>query len=132
MGFDPRGFLRVAHELRHKQDEASLRTAIGRAYYYAYLAALAEASLLGYYPSWTKSSAGVHRKLWLWLVQSQRQELAELGERGVMLQYRRTTADYKNPPAVDWRDELESQLREARDFEVLLARIQHVPPPPPF
>jgi uncharacterized protein (UPF0332 family) len=48
MTFDPGEFLRVAHELsQHNYDEASLRTAVNRAYYSVFLIARDKVGLRG-------------------------------------------------------------------------------------
>ncbi len=48
MAFDWREFFLLAHELRNEPAESKQRTAIGRAYYYAYHAAKVEAKKLGF------------------------------------------------------------------------------------
>jgi hypothetical protein len=48
MAFDWRDFFLFAHQLRHEQQESIQRTAIGRAYYYAFNVALVEARKLGW------------------------------------------------------------------------------------
>jgi len=71
MAFDWRDFFLFAHELRKELDESKQRTSIGRAYYYAYNAALIEAKKLGFNPNDPSLSRfGVHQKLWMWCRQS--------------------------------------------------------------
>lgn len=69
MAFDWREFFLFAHELRHEAAESKQRTAIGRAYYYAYNVARIEAKKLGFDENDPSSRGmGLHQKLWDWCV----------------------------------------------------------------
>jgi len=86
MAFDWRDFFLFAHEVRNETDEAKQRTSVGRAYYYAYNAALIEAEKLGFKPKAPlprNKNAGVHQRLWDWyLSQTGNQDLIDLGDSG--------------------------------------------------
>ena len=128
MPFDWRDFLLFAHELRKEAQESKQRTAIGRAYYYVYNAALIEARKLGYNPN-TPS----HKRLWSWYQAHQANaDVVALGISGITLQARRTSADYNLASLTSLQQDLQKQLDEAREFEILLAHIANTPPPPPL
>jgi hypothetical protein len=82
MAFDWRGFFLFAHELRNETDESKRRTSIGRAYYYAYNAALTEAKKLGFSPFAAKASGGVHKRLVEWCQNHSNPDLVILGDAG--------------------------------------------------
>jgi hypothetical protein len=140
MAFDWRDFFLFAHELRNETDESKQRTSVGRAYYYAYNAALIEAQKLGFNPNAPapripgKKPSGVHQKLWDWCMsQTGNQDLINLGDSGNTLKGRRTAADYKIAQTILITTRLvQQQLDETRDFEVLLAQIAKASPPPPL
>lgn len=140
MAFDWRDFFKFAHELRNETDEGKQRTSIGRAYYYAYNAALIEAQKLGFNPDAPaprvpgKRTPGVHQKLWDWCMrQTGNQDLIDLGDSGNTLKGRRTAADYKIVPTIQITSQLvQQQLDETRDFELLLAQIANTSPPLPL
>jgi hypothetical protein len=137
MAFDWRDFFLFAHELRNETEESKQRTSVGRAYYYAYNAALIEAKKLGFNsksPSPRNKSAGVHQKLWDWcLSQTGNQDLIDLGDSGNTLKGRRTSVDYNRFPSPALSQTLvQQQLDETRSFEVLLAQIANTSPPPPL
>ncbi len=136
MAFDWRDFFLFAHQLRNETDESKKRTSIGRAYYYAYNAALIEAQKLGFNPNALgipgKKPGGVHQKLWDWYMsQTGNQDFINLGDSGNTLKGRRTAADYKIAPTILITPQLvQQQLDETRDFEMLLAQIAKASPPP--
>jgi len=140
MAFDWRDFFLFAHEIRNDTDESRQRTSIGRAYYYAYNAALIQAKKLGFNPNAPapgmprKKLPGVHQRLWDWCMsQTNNQNLIDLGDSGNTLKGRRTAADYKIAPTMLITPQLvQQQLNETRDFEVLLAQIAKASPPPPL
>ena len=140
MAFNWRDFFLFAHEIRNETDESKQRTAIGRAYYYAYNTALIQAQKLGFNPYAPasgipgKKHAGVHQKLWEWCMsQTSNPDLINLGDSGNTLKSRRTAADYKIAPTTPITPQLvQQQLGETRDFEVLLAHIANASPPPPL
>jgi hypothetical protein len=140
MAFDWRDFFLFAHELRNETDESKQRTSIGRAYYYAYNAALIVAQKLGFDPNAPapkktgKKAPGVHQKLWDWCMsQTGNQHLINLGDSGNTLKGRRTAADYKvAPPILITPQLVRQQLDETREFELLLAQIAKQSPPPPL
>jgi hypothetical protein len=134
MTFDWRDFFLFAHQLRNETEECKQRTSIGRAYYYAYNAALIEARKRGFDPkdpSLQRINGGVHQKLWGWYLLQSDQDLLALGDSGNTLKGRRTSADYYSrlPTTLQL---VQRQLDETRDFELLLARIKSEPDPPPL
>ena len=133
MEFDWREFLLLAHRLRHigADNEADHRTAVGRAYYYAYNEALAEGRKLGYNPN-APSRLGVHRRLWQWYSSYPDPQVAALGVMGATLHARRIEADYHGDMSGDIRWQVQRQLEDTREFEILLARVADRPEPPPL
>lgn len=92
MPFAWRDLLSVAERLAADGDEASSRSAIGRAYYAAYHAAaryVRQAGLLEVGHS--------HRTVWAVLTDQSDAERSDLGLRGAALKRRRTEADYRLP-----------------------------------
>ena len=133
MSFDWREFFLLAHQLRNETEEGKQRTSIGRAYYYAYNAALIEAKNRGFNPkARSRRDRGVHQKLWSWyLRQAGNQDLVILGDSGNTLKGRRTDADYHVAPQTPITPQLvQKQLDETRDFELLLAKVAQTTPPP--
>jgi hypothetical protein len=129
MAFDWRDFFLFAHQLRHEQQENIQRTAIGRAYYYAFNVALVEARKLGFNPaSPSLRRMSVHQRLWSWCQSQANKDLVALGDSGNTLKARRTSMDYIlfNAPS---HQDVQKQLDETRHFEVLLARITNRPAP---
>ncbi len=132
MSFDWREFFILAHDLRNETEECKQRTSIGRAYYYAYNAALNEAKNRGFNPNARSGKAkGVHQKLWRWYQCQGNQDLIALGDSGNTLKGRRTDADYYVVPQRPITPQLvQKQLAETRDFELLLAKVAQTTPPP--
>src|ERR1035438_9806764 len=96
MAFEWRDFLLFADELRNEAQESKQRTAIGRAYYYAYNVGFVEAKKQGY------RGGGSHKNLWKWCMQHQNLAFVELGDSGNTLYTRRLTVDYvaATPPSL--------------------------------
>jgi hypothetical protein len=133
MAFDWRDFLVFAHELRNEGFESKRRTSIGRAYYYIYNVALIEAKKLGYNPySNSHLKGGVHKKLWTWCQSHTDADVVALGVSGSTLHARRISVDYNQPSPASVQQDVQKQLRDARDFEILPAQIVKRPPPPPL
>jgi len=133
MAFDWREFFLLAHELRNEPAESKQRTAIGRAYYYAYHAAKVEAKKLGFNeddPS--LRNMGLHQRLWRWCLNHNNPDMVTLGDAGNTLKARRTSVDYNALPSPPSLPTVQKQLDETRDFEVLLAQIMSASPPPPL
>ena len=123
MSFDWRDFLIVAHELRNDPREGVQRTSIGRAYYYVYNLGLAKARTLDF----RHHGAGMHKQLWRWCESQQDQTIKQMGIKGQRMHSFRIDADYKDatvqPAAVT------TQLKRARDFEILVAKSNEQAPP---
>ncbi len=133
MAFDWREFFLLAHELRNEQLESKQRTAIGRAYYYAYNAAKIEAKKLGFNENdQSLRRMGLHQRLWSWCLNHNNPDLVILGDSGNTLKARRTSADYNTQPSPPSLPTVQQQLDETRDFEVLLAQIAKISAPPPL
>ena len=131
MVFDWREFLLFAHELRNEAQESKQRTSVGRAYYYAYNVALAEAKRLGYNPN-RPSTLGLHKRLWSWCQSHNNADIVALGDSGNTLHLRRIEVDYKVATSASLQQVVQKQLDEARDFELLLAQISNKQAPPPL
>ena len=96
--FDWAEFLTLAESLAKGGDEARFRTAVSRAYYFAFhLAERAATRSLSYTPP----SAGMgssHDALWRALCGSSVPEVQAAGEKGLALKRHRRDADYKADP----------------------------------
>jgi len=126
MPFDWNEFLNLAEDLATRNDEASKRTAISRAYYAVFHSALARATQRSGQPP---QNVPVHG--WCWGKYQSTNDMAchELGNKGSRLKRRRTLADYKeNIPRID--DEVRAALEEARRFPADLAALDAAFPTP--
>ena len=99
MAFDWREFSIFAHELRNEPAESKRRTAIGRAYYYAYNVAKIEAKKLGFNESDPSLRGGLHQRLWDWCLKHNNPGIVTLEDSGDTLKARRTSADYRTLPS---------------------------------
>jgi uncharacterized protein (UPF0332 family) len=119
MPFNWNEFLTLAEELATRNDEASKRSAISRAYYSVYhLAAARVAQRSGPRPE------GLTSHSWCWNKYQTTNDRAcvELGNRGSRMKRRRNLADYEdNMKRLD--DELRLVLDEARQFPTDLAAL---------
>ena len=122
--FDWRVFLIIAHELRNDPREGAQRTCVGRDYYYVFNLGLDKARRM----TFTGGIRGLHKKLWNWCQKQTDRDIKKLGTAGGRMHSRRIDADYlDNFPNL--RDEVERQLRLAREFEVVVARSDGQAPP---
>lgn len=113
MPFDWNDFLTLASQLAPKHDEASKRTAIGRAYYCIYNIASARAELrCGPRPRNTSS----HQWCWEQYKRTPNSACARLGTTGDRLKRMRQRADYKNAPIARLDEQVQSVLDDAREF----------------
>lgn len=126
MPFDWNEFLTLAEELALRNDEASKRSAISRAYYAVYHRALARVV--------AKSGAcpqGQATHTWCWQKYQSTNNLAcvNLGDEGSRLKRRRQAADYDDHIArLD--DVLNAVLQFARRFPADLAALDENCPSP--
>lgn len=119
MAFSWGKFLALAHELSSRGDEASLRTAASRAYYFAYHLAepIAKAS-----PKWAaarSSCRGYHQAVWKVLSEDARAEAQEAGDEGEDLRELRTRADYEKLATLA-KSEVEAAIKAAERIETRL------------
>lgn len=117
--FDWSGYLQLAEELAKRHDEASMRSALSRAYYYVYHLALQRAQLNGFV---TEPGEGTHKQLWRNYSGSPDPDCRTLAEIAVRLKEKRERADYQqtfNRIA----DEVPRVLDDARDFAGRLKRL---------
>src|SRR3954465_11042602 len=87
-----RDFLPLAQQLQVAIDEASLRTAVGRAYYAAYGTAEERRKADGI--ALAKAKGGMHKRLWLTYRRDADQRRRQVGIDGDRLHRSRVGADY--------------------------------------
>jgi hypothetical protein len=90
--FDWSGYLELADELAKRADEAALRSAISRGYYYVYHLALKRAEANDFKPL---SGEGTHTQLWRVFSTSPEPDCINLGHIASRLKEKRERADYK-------------------------------------
>ena len=112
-------YLTLAEELGTRADEASLRSALSRAYYYVYHLALkrAEANNFKIIPG-----EGTHTQLWRLFNTSPEPACQKLAQIAGRLKEKRERADY-NPNFIRIEDEVPELLAEARDFAARLDKL---------
>jgi uncharacterized protein (UPF0332 family) len=94
MPFDWKEFLVLARALSKNPDEASLRSAVSRAYYCAFNIAMARAEENGYRPK-GDATGGMHDLLWQLYGRNQDVICQEISLLGPRMKWRRVKADYK-------------------------------------
>src|ERR1035441_7912099 len=94
MPFDWRDFLPLARSLAGQPDEASLRSAVSRAYYSAYGVA-EERRLADNIQLVPLNQAGLHKRLWATYGQHSDSRRQQIGIDGQRLHGRRIRADYR-------------------------------------
>jgi len=124
--FDWSEYLRLADELGGRTDEASLRSAISRAYYYVYHLALSRAEANAYKPL---PGEGKHIQLWRVFSGSPEPDCQRLAVIAGRLKEKRERADYENY-FIRIADEVPVVLTDARDFANLLNRLPARHPSP--
>ena len=117
--FDWAEYFRLAEELRHRIDEASLRSAISRAYYYVYHLALARAEANAYK---ARPGEGKHMQLWRVYSASPEPDCQRLAVIAGRLKEKRERADYEDR-FVRVADEVPVVLADAQKFAELLNRL---------
>lgn len=117
--FDWTGYFTLANELAERADEASLRSAISRVYYYVYHLALARASSNGFE---IRPGEASHSQLWRNYSASPDSNCKKLAEIAKRLKEKRARADYeKFYPRIN--DEISALLTAAQDFSVRLVAL---------
>lgn len=123
MPFDWNSYLTLAEELAEKkEDEASQRTAISRAYYCVFNHAFARAEITaGRRPR----KAPYHAWCWGKYTNTADPACRQIGLDGDRMKSRRVLADYKADKIYRLNDEVRRVLLDARQF---LADLQHLDP----
>jgi hypothetical protein len=116
--FDWSDYLELAEELAKRADEASLRSAISRAYYYVFHLALIRAKANDF----TFVTGGVHTQLWRVFNESPVPDCRKLGAIASRLKIRRERADYE-PIFARVGEEIPGTLADAQDFATLLVKL---------
>ena len=124
--FDWSEYFRLADELGRREDEASLRSAISRAYYYVYHLALARAEANAYR---TLPGEGKHMQLWRVFSTSPEPDCQKLAVIAARLKEKRERADYESYYA-RIAEEVPVLLADAREFAALLGRLPGRHPDP--
>jgi len=116
--FDWSDYLELAQELANRADEASLRSAISRAFYYVYHLALERAKANNF----TFVAGGMHAQLWRVFSESPEPVCKRLGVIASRLRIRRERADYE-PIFARVGEEMPGTLADAQDFATLLVKL---------
>ena len=119
MPFDWSEYLRLADELGAREDEASLRSALRRAYYYVYHLALKRAQENDFQ---ALSGEGTHAQLWRVFSTNPEPACRKLAEIAVRLKEKRERADY-NSFYVRLQEEIPDVLADAREFAARLGSL---------
>jgi uncharacterized protein (UPF0332 family) len=124
--FDWSRYFQLADELAKRGDEASVRTALSRAYYYVYHLALQRAQANGFT---TLTGEGTHKQLWRNYSGSPEPDCQTLAEIAARLKEKRERADY-HQTYNRISDEIPGMLADARDFADRLRRLPSRHPNP--
>lgn len=117
--FDWSQYFKLADELRKRSDEASLRSAIRRAYYFIYHLALKRAQDNDFKPI---SGEATHTQLWRVFSASPEPDCQRLATIAGRMKEKRERADYRNYYArID--EEIPAMLADAEDFADRLRRL---------
>lgn len=120
MPFDWTNYLRLAENLAREPDDASLRTAISRAYYFAFNIAFTRAkSTTGESPH----EESVHKWCWDKYRKSPDPTSMKLGVSGDRMKLRRVRADYNSADIHRIGDEAQRTVEDAREFQADFARL---------
>ncbi|MCL4841263.1 MAG: hypothetical protein KJZ79_05460 [Bryobacteraceae bacterium] len=123
MEFDWREYLRLAERLRQSGEEAALRTALSRTYYWVYHLSRLYAEENSYSER-TAPGRGSHEKLWKWCEAQSDLRLKKLGFNGNRMRKLRNNADYNSMPIGGLGDEVSRQLQRARECEKLVRTLR--------
>jgi len=126
--FNWTAYFTLANELAARHgDEAALRTAISRAYYYVYHLALQRATANSF--TLQEGDGGTHKQLWSIFSGSPDPECKRLGDIASRLREKRIRADYK-PYFARVGEEVPAVIGDAQDFAARLARLPERLPNP--
>lgn len=117
--FDWSEYFKLAGELAKRKDEAALRSALSRAYYYVYHLALSRALDNGFT---TRSGEGTHTQMWRNYSGSPEPDCRKLAEIGGRLKEKRERADY-NQIYARIHEEIPDMLADAQDFAARLQKL---------
>jgi uncharacterized protein (UPF0332 family) len=117
--FDWSEYFKLAVELSERPDDASLRSAISRAYYYVYHLGLKRAEHNDFK---AVSGEGTHLQLWRLFSASPEPECQRLAAIASRLKEKREKADY-NSFFARVQEEVPAILSDARDFANRLQRL---------
>lgn len=121
-------YLRLANELSSRAgDEAAMRSAISRAYYYVYHLALKRISDNDFIVNWEEG--GSHLQVWNVFSRNPEAECQRLGDLGNQLREKRVRADYRDP-YTRIEEDVPAILRDAQDFATRLSRLDRRHPNP--
>lgn len=123
MDFDWREYLKLAETLKQSGEEAALRTALSRTYYWVYHLSRSYADENSYSEK-TAPGRGSHRRLWNWCKAQNDPQLRQLGVYGDRMRDLRNKADYNSGPIDDLGEAVNRQLLRARECEDLVRRLQ--------
>lgn len=124
--FDWSGYLTLASELAKRSDEASMRSALSRAYYYVYHLALTRAQNNGFT---ALSGEGKHQQLWRNFSRSPEPDCRRLAEIASRLKDKRERADYESI-YVRITEEIPEMLADAQRFASGLQKLNPRHPNP--
>ena len=118
--FEWRDYLELARRLSANKDEASLRSAVSRAYYYVYHLALARAESDGYNPT---RESGSHIDMWSVYLENPVPECLKLGMIGEGMRKRSSDADYRQTfPRLE--EAVPGMLADAQQFADSLSKLE--------
>ena len=117
--FDWTGYFTLADELSRRADEASLRSAMSRAYYYVYQLALQRAHANGFT---NLAGEGFHKQLWRNFSDSPDPDCRRLGEIAQRLKDKRERADYR-PIYPRISEDIPDMLADAQNFATRLQAL---------
>jgi uncharacterized protein (UPF0332 family) len=121
--FDWNQFLVLSRTLSQNADEASLRSAVSRAYYCAFNTAMARAEAAGYRAK-GDATGGMHDLLWQLYGRNTDAVCQEIAVLGPRMKFRRTKADYK-PFFVRPADEAQAAIGDTVKCLELLSMLRH-------
>ena len=124
--FDWSQYFNLAEELAKRSDEAALRSALSRAYYFVFHLALKRAQTNGFRPV---GGEGTHKQLWRNFGDSPDPDCQKLAHIAARLKEKRERADYEDY-YLRLADEIPVVLADAKDFEIRLQSLNSRHPSP--
>ncbi len=124
--FDWSEYLNLANELAKRTDEASIRSALSRAYYFVYHLALERVKANGFI---VRPGEGTHTQMWRNFSGSPEPDCWKLAEIARRLKEKRERADYQQI-YVRIGEEILEMLADAQDFAARLRKLNPRYPDP--